>query len=185
MDDVSRKVDEFAKWIEEQQDELALSLGRFAIEFADMEDALNRTIHELLRLQEDTGHALTSAIMNVSTRLDILRSLVTQIPLQNDYQRIIQSAIDEAFEINTKRNWFLHDAWAGSMTLSGGGAPPRFPKRRMRPKGGGRSWQMEAFSGSDVNGARQRCQRVTAALEPLIDTMKNDRLLQQHTEQPF
>jgi hypothetical protein len=170
--------DPLSTWWAQQHDELALSLGRFAIEFAEMEDALNRTIHEILGLQENTGYALTSAIFNVSTRLDILESLVAQIRLLDGHQEIIQAAVDEAFKINSKRNWFLHDAWAGTMTLPGNGEAPRFRKRRMRPKGSGRAWQMEAFSAPDVDEARKQCERVSAALEPIVDTMKNERLLQ-------
>jgi hypothetical protein len=181
--DDTRQPDQFANWIAERENELALALGRFAIEFARMEDTLNRTIHEVLGLQSDTGYALTSAIMNVSTRLDILSNLVKQIRLYDGYAEIIGSALTAAFEINSERNWLLHDAWSEGMILRADRGPPRFKKRRMRPRAGGRAWQLGVYSAPEIDAIRKRCEEAADALAPLVDTMKNERLLKEITDQ--
>jgi len=153
----------------------ALALGMFAIEFAAMENKINCAIHELLGLEPHTGHALTSAIMNVSTRLDILGTLGRDLELTDEDREIVLGAADAAFELNSYRNWFFHEPWSGSVRSS---EDPvwRHGKIRMRPKKNAREWQWKRFSDHEIREHSFQCVAVGVSLQPLLVKLSQARV---------
>jgi hypothetical protein len=153
----------------------ALALGMFSIEFAEMENKINCAIHELLGLEPNTGHALTSAIMNVSTRLDIFGTLGRDLELPDEDRELVLKAAEDAFELNSFRNWLLHEPWSGS-TRSSLDPVWKHGKRRMRPKGQSRDWQYRHFTDNQILGESYHCRRVARALVPLLSKLATARV---------
>lgn len=84
-------------------------LGYMAVQHAQMDHAVDQTIGTLLKVDPSAATAITSAVMNLSTRLDIMRRLIiTTVSDPNDSDKL--NAIRERIgELNSKRNRIMHD----------------------------------------------------------------------------
>jgi hypothetical protein len=147
--------------------ELAMAIGRFSIEFSAMEDRLDCLIHELLGLEPDTGYALTSAIRNTSTRMEILRSLVEDATMAVKNKAALLSLLDTAAALNTYRNRLLHNAWSGSINSS---RDPvwRHQKRRLQRSKNKRQWHVDSFTGADIEIETARCAGLEEELRKFV-----------------
>lgn len=149
-------------------DEFALALGRFSIEFLAMEERVDQTILTILGLFNTTaGFALTAAIFNFTTRLEILYGLAHNIPLEEPHRATIMSAVDEAWDLNSFRNWLFHTSWLGQNWLGKLGEPvgePKHLKGRMQSSGKTRAWKVRDFTTTEVDKQRERCENVSRLL---------------------
>ena len=160
-------LDEMKKRGEAARNDLALALGNFSIRFLQMEDALNGLIHELLALAPDTGHALTSAIHSNRVRFQILGALNNDQKQADPFRRDVETALEQAEELNEYRNWLLHDRWAGSVAIND--QVWNHQKRRMR-RG---KWQQRDFTSESVAQKAEECveiaQRISTIRSALYD----------------
>jgi hypothetical protein len=150
--------------------DLAEAVGFFSIEFAELEACLDNTIHELLSLEPDTGTALTSAIRNLSTRLDILESLARELEIADEHRKPLQTAIEKTIGLSSYRNWLLHDRWTGSGVLLAGDGPktPQHSKQRMRKSGKTYKWQTEQFTVEAIKSRTDECKAIVQSLVPML-----------------
>lgn len=164
-------------WIEEAEAahvELKAALGGFIVSFGQMESNIDWLIHELLELEPDTGQALTSAIINFSTRLDILGSLARDLESAEPHREALDAIRNQAIDLNSYRNWMLHDPWIGSVRADVGEEWSNV-KRRMRQKGGERHWQEGAFTSSDIDAHADGCAEVSGLAMPIVDQLSSAR----------
>lgn len=154
---------------EAARNDLALALGNFAIRFLQMEDALNGLIHELLALAPDTGHALTSAIHSNRVRFQILGALNNDLKQADRFRRDIETAVEQADELNEYRNWLLHDRWAGSVAIND--QAWNHQKRRMR-RG---KWQQRDFTSESVAQKAEECVEVAQRVSTISFTLNQIR----------
>jgi hypothetical protein len=98
---------------------LAQAIGSFAMNFAILEKQVNHSIGVLLRIPTTSMvELLTAAIRNVSTRLDILQSLVNGCKMSKRLPSDLLSSITEIRELNSDRNGLLHGNWSGYSPLT-------------------------------------------------------------------
>ncbi len=119
--------------------------------------------------------------MNLSTRLDILRTLACDIELKESERDAVLKLVDEAFELNTHRNWLLHDPWA-SMEKLETGAGWLHGKRRMRPKKDTREWQSRKFTADEIRSQTIRCIEAARSIYPLLNTLSEAREAQREND---
>jgi hypothetical protein len=93
-------------------------IGQFVMEFGRLESAVDGVLHKALLLHERQGHALTSQIRSLSTKLDLAQELLL-IMVTNTAQPVpIKSLVKEIVSLNTFRNNLVHGAW-GMYDLAG------------------------------------------------------------------
>jgi hypothetical protein len=102
----------------DSDDRLAFAIGKFVMEFASMEGAINRGIGELLHVSELDCQLIVGPILNVNLRLDILQSLASGKEMPSAIRGLLNSAIQRARNLNDDRNWIVHDEWAAYMDTS-------------------------------------------------------------------
>lgn len=84
-------------------------LGYVAVQHAQMDHAVDRMICHLAGTTTAAGAAITSAVINLSTRLDIMRRLtITTVTDEDDQDKLI-SINFRASELSGRRNRIMHD----------------------------------------------------------------------------
>ena len=84
-------------------------LGYVAVRHAQMDQAVDQMICHLSKMEASTATAVTSAVMNLSTRLDMMRRLIiTTVSDPTDQDKLFSLQI-RAGELSSKRNRFMHD----------------------------------------------------------------------------
>jgi hypothetical protein len=188
-DNLPPGIQDLIKHAASQSYEFTKALGNFSIQFLALEEDLDRTIHELLGLQSDTGYAVTSAIFNVSTRLEILQRLATDLPLKKLHRTIILKTVDAAIDLNSYRNWLFHSPWGQSgsvfdryLGIENFGEPKRF-KRRMQKSKKTREWQRKDFTTAEIKEKAEECSRVRLRLAPILQRLQLNRSAKEQREQ--
>jgi hypothetical protein len=84
-------------------------LGYVAVRHAQMDQAVDQMICHLSKMETSTATAVTSAVMNLSTRLDIMRRLIiTTVTDTTDQDKLFSLQI-RAGQLSGNRNRFMHD----------------------------------------------------------------------------
>ncbi len=152
----------------------ALAIGEFSFEFALLESLVNRLIHKLLGLDWDSGEALTSAIISISARIDILTNLAHKLEIAEPFRVQILAAVDEAVDFNAYRNWLLHDPWQG-FGMSAADPAWKLSKQRMRPKGSVRDHQQRAFTSAEIQDRTKACKDSWVRMAHLAEAIERAR----------
>src|SRR4051794_33336806 len=84
-------------------------LGYVALHHAQLDHAINVTVWHLAGVDSNAGTAITSAVFNLSTRVDMLRRLfIVKVGSDGDRRKLSVMA-DRANELSTLRNRILHE----------------------------------------------------------------------------
>jgi hypothetical protein len=146
---------------EKSKRQLTRALGLYAMEFVALESQVDISIGIFLRIPHEP-HAiiLTSAIFNVSTRLDILHSLVNAVVAPEKMTAELDSCLKEIRELNAYRNWILHNTWAGFEP------PDTWPKARWIISGNSK-WQNRPFTPTAIEANATKCKATKLKLRKL------------------
>ncbi len=85
-------------------------LGRFLMAFANLEDAVTRSINALMRIDHNEGIILNALMPNFSARIELYQALAqhhTKDGLLKNAKKISKSLRS----LNGIRNNFVHDSW--------------------------------------------------------------------------
>lgn len=88
-------------------------LGYVNVRHNQFDHAIDQTIWRLAGLNESNGAAITSCVMNPSTRLDMIAKLIPIAGLSETEQLKLETARRVAVEVNGRRNRFAHDFATG------------------------------------------------------------------------
>lgn len=149
-------------------------IGRFVTRFAELEMWVNDIIGLLLNLKPETAQALTSAIMNLSTRLDILNSLIERLDMSEDHRATLQQIADRTIALNAFRNWLIHEPWIGR-SYDQEPSKAVYLKRRMRASRGTRKWQTKTFTVTEVETQFKESVQVSRLATDFINSILNER----------
>jgi hypothetical protein len=84
--------------------------GKIAIAFTFMEDELNGFISDLLCAGMTAGQGVTSAIRNITDRIELARTLVKSKVKIDDHRATALDLLADTQKANTKRNTLIHGA---------------------------------------------------------------------------
>lgn len=130
--------------------------------FVILENQVNHAVGVFLSLPTvKMRQLLTSAIHSVSTRLDILQSLVNGCRMTKQLRVDLNACVKQVRELNGYRNWLLHDAWIGYNEATGEWAKlrPRTDKKL--------TYQTKAFSSKAISAEDRKCIRTLVRLSKL------------------
>jgi hypothetical protein len=185
IDALPTRLEELLKQSETQTAAQAKALGWFSIQFLRLEHSIDCAIHELLELEPETGHAVTGAIFNVSTRLEILHRLASDLPLKKLHRTVILRAVDAALDLNGYRNWLFHSPWVPSARGWSRyfGIPDddsgEFIHTKERMQKAGKLWrklQRKDFKASEITAQADQCSKVQLRLAPVLQRLAQNRI---------
>ena len=84
-------------------------LGYVAVQHAQMDHAVDDMIRYLANTTPAAGAAITSAVINLNTRLEIFRRLIITAVTDDDEQDKLFSINNRAGELSGQRNRIMHD----------------------------------------------------------------------------
>ncbi|MEQ9638440.1 MAG: hypothetical protein RIM84_00320 [Alphaproteobacteria bacterium] len=120
QEDLQKELTEHLRLIDEARDKLGLAIGKFTMTFAALEAQADHAIWVFLRLPTSmVGQLLTGAIINVSTRLNILESLVKGMRMEPGMEANLCETVTAIRDMNAYRNWLVHDQWGAYQPNSG------------------------------------------------------------------
>ena len=154
----------------ESQSRLATAIGKFSIEFVVVERQANWAISVLLQLKTNKiSDLLFAAIRNLSTRLDILESLIAGMAMDDSIRTELKECVISIRGLNVYRTWLLHDAWSGYV-------PPTDEWQKIRPRTDKKlHYQSESFSALTINARTEECRKVIARLSKAMKAYYKNR----------
>ena len=142
---------------------LAEEVGLFAIEFVHLEKQFDHAIGVFLRIPyAGLATILTSAINSVTTRLNILQSLVNGCRMTKRMRAELNMCVVKIRELNTYRNWLLHNSWGGYLPTQRAWQKMRW---RVQIKA---QRQYATFTHRAIRQKNSRCLRTAVRLSKLV-----------------
>ena len=95
-------------------------IGQSVIAFGYLEMGVNNAITNLLQIHHRQGEAVTSQILNLRARIQLIEKLCFLITPDTDHRHEVREIIKEIADLNTYRNGLLHGPWAAFVTVPQG-----------------------------------------------------------------
>lgn len=169
---MSDNPDQFDIWLGSEMT-FATAIGQFAMRFAVLEFQINEAIRLLLKLGEEPGQVLTSAIQSFSLRLDILLALLDGLKTPPFAEEGLRKGVAEARRLNGVRNALLHDRWTGIIhDEDGTGFQKKRYVKEKRKRGAPFKLQDLRYSEKQVREYGSDCWKAARALNPFLNLLR-------------
>lgn len=122
--------EKFLEAMNAADDEMALALGHFVRDFADMERMLTWSLTQLIPIQMNEAQIIFSNMINMRDRLAVVKSLArNRFKVEAEYLEIAQ-ILGSIKAVNAERNLLLHNEWGAYFLADNSHSKTRYEAKR-------------------------------------------------------